>query len=238
MMKRLILPITITCVFAAAPAFADFGGGTFYWNGKAFDAVAQVKLTSLSGASSGGAFAVELIWGSLTGSVYEGASPAKNLFTTYCVEAGTTFGLSTTYWASIDPLAYAGTNGAAGDRPSDVTEWIYDQWLAGNPSGWTQTAISQAIWWAEEESGGAKNAVVTAALGSLSYAATTVAGGLANAQHTWAMNLWDDFTQVGGTDEWTATDRQSQLITVPVPAAALLGLLGLTAAGIRLRKYA
>jgi len=236
----LIFAIAITCVFAAAPAFADFGGGTFYWNGKAFDAVAQVKLSYFSGTSSnGGAFKVDLMSDALTGSIYEGAIPQANLFSTYCVEATTTFSLGRTYWVSIDPLAYSGTNGAAGDRPSDVSEWIYDQWLAGNPSGWTQTAISQAIWWAEQEAGYGKNDVAKAALFALGYDVEgTSASGLANAQHTWALNLWDGFTQIAGTDAWTATDRQSQLITVPVPAAALLGLLGLTAAGIRLRKYA
>ena len=33
-------------------------------------------------------------------------------------------------------------------------------------------------------------------------------------------------------------DSQAMLVLVPVPGAVLLGLLGLSAAGIRLRKYA
>ena len=48
-----------------------------------------------------------------------------------------------------------------------------------------------------------------------------------------------------GTDAWfgvkamnlIGSDRQDQLVLIPAPAAALLGLLGLCAAGVKLRRF-
>jgi hypothetical protein len=176
-----------------------------------------------------------LVSGSLAGSIYEQGGPVSNLFTTFCVESIITLRPGVQYWASVDPKAYSG-NKIGGDAVSDVSEWIYDKWLAGNPNTWTQFDISRAMWWAEEESDGVKNDVAKAALSALAYPLDTTHDNLRLSQHTWAMNLWDGFDDATG--RWEAHDRQSQLVTVPVPAAVLLGLLGLGAAGLRLRKFA
>ncbi|MCC6360786.1 MAG: hypothetical protein IT450_18770 [Phycisphaerales bacterium] len=227
-MRKLVIGVLL---FAAPlAAFGDFTGGAFrFYDGANYitlNAVAQTRLTQIAGAGSGGAFLVDAQNGSLP---YWGTG--DDLFTTYCVENGITFNTGLWYWTSVDIPAYTGHEGLTGDPVSDVTEWIYDQWLAGNPNGWSQGDISAAIWYAEEESGGSANAVYTAALSALSYSTGTDPGDFAAARHTRAMNLWSDFVQDPVEGYWYALDRQSHLIHVPLPAAAFLGLVGLGIAG-------
>jgi hypothetical protein len=223
--KKLILTLII-CAFTCAPAIASFTGGAFKWQGNDLYAVARVKLTGYPGHSNGGAFWVNLVSGSLTPSIYDDVgAPANQVYTTYCIESSITFSAGTEYWVSIDPVAYSGGVEASGDRISDVTEWIYDQWLVGNPSGWSQTAMRNAIWYAEGEAGSA-DIPYNAALTAMGYPAGTLPGSLGNACHTYALNLWDGFQQQqDGT--WTATDRQSQLITIPAPGALFLSSIGM-----------
>ena len=208
MTKRRVVFILIVFAFTAAPAIASFTGGAFMWNGNTFNAVAEVYLTGYSGHSNGGAFYVNLVSGTLTPSIYSGVSaPKTEVYTTFCVESDRSISLGSNniYWASIDKNAYYGGVGSGGDPISDVSEWIYDQWLSGNPSGWGQYDISRAIWWAEGE-GGSKNTVAQAALSTLGYNVNNP-GTLNNAGHTYALNLWTGFYKENGI--WYATDRQS-----------------------------
>jgi hypothetical protein len=227
----------IGAVFAlmAAPAMAGFTGGTFMWNDNTLDAVAKVSLSNYPGRSNGGAFYVSLVGGSLTPSIYSNVTAPPlhtNVYTTFCVESQVHMNLGTTYWASIDKNAYYGGVGPAGDPISNVTEWIYDQWRAGNPSEWSQTDISRAIWWAENETDGIKNSVANDALSAL-YGNKYYAGQLGSAEHTYALNLWDGFSK-GSNGVWYATDIQTQLITIPTipaPGAILLGSIGVSLVG-------
>ena len=230
-MKRgIVVGITVVAFLGSA---AQALPTNFNWEGYNLTAVAKVRLTSFSGASSlgGGAYSVDLIEGSLTGSVYGSVvAQQADVFTTWCVESGVRFGVGFTYYVSIDPVAYSG--GIGGPDPiSDVTEWIYDEWLDAVKNntvaglGWTQQEINEAIWYAEGEGGSANN-VYTDALAALGYGANDPIG---NADHTWALNLWriNYFGDV--------IDKQSQLITistppeVPAPSAILLGTLGVAA---------
>jgi hypothetical protein len=257
----------------SAPAMADFdpmtgGSFTFYRNGVAlpgFSTNTQVKLTTISGSSVGGAFNVSLLKGSLAGSVYGSATPvANNIFTTYCVERDVTFTPGTAYWATIDVKAYSGgLAGTGGDPISNVTEHIYGNWLNGmadDATGWQnlgftskadmmahQADVSQAIWWAEGENTGVKNNIANLMLQALYGTTAKTPGQLSASQHVFALNLWSisRFDPAGSLPlDWYATDVQTQLIKVgdfhpvPAPGAVMLGLVGFGLIGWIRRRFA
>lgn len=224
--------------FVAVPALAGFDGGTFrYYVGGDYvelEAVAQTRLSYYPGHSNGGAFWVDSRnAGNSSLSGLPGYGFGDDLFTTFCVEETVTFHPNRWYWASVDTNAYSGAGGGGinGDPVSDVTEAIYDAWLGRSAaldlSGYSQHAISRAIWYAEKELGsisGDAKALYDAASITV-HGSVLSANDLGVADHTRALNLWT-VNEVNG--EFVATDRQSQLISVvPVPGAALLGVLGL-----------
>jgi hypothetical protein len=220
---KLLMGLSALCIMGS-PAMAAFTGGTFSFNGSQFDALTQGYLTAYPGYSSGGAF-----WVNLDQPGLPGYRTGPQVFTTFCVESQTYFYWNTRYWISIDDNAFkgGGGGGSAGDPISIVTEWIYDNWLAGNPYGWSQLQISQAIWQAESE-GGTKSAPYLSAVSALEAAlGKTEAELLAtDALHTKALNLWII------NDSGYATDVQSQLIhvdtaTTPIPAPGAALLLGI-----------
>lgn len=222
-------------MFIAAPGVADT---PFQWtnNGSTINltSVAQVRLDS--GLATNSAFGVTLVEGQLKGTIYpdvvlSGGTAVTDLFRTFCVENGIYFTPGTVYHASIDRVAYSGSQaGTTGDPISDVSEYIYDGYRTGTITN--LTGIRDAIWWAEGE-GGVKNTIVDNALTALYGATDMTSAGLRSAGHTWAMNLWTLAFQNG---VWVATDVQSHLVTVPIPGAVLLGALGLVAARRKLRK--
>ena len=224
MMKRLVF-ILIVFAFVATltvPAMAGFTGGPFMWKGNTLNAVAKVYLTGYDGHSNAGAFYVNLVSGTLTPSIYSGVTPQTEVYTTFCIESHKYINLGDDhiYWASIDKNAYYGGEASGGDPISNVTEWIYDKWLSGNPDNWKQEDIRDAIWHAEDE-GGIANSIYNAALAGV--------GSLADASHTWALNLWDiSEDSCGGL---TVIDKQTQLITIPAPGAILLGSIGVGLVG-------
>ncbi|HON91266.1 MAG TPA: hypothetical protein PKZ07_06855 [Sedimentisphaerales bacterium] len=232
---RKLVSVFVVCAFSAAPLLAEpTVGQTFYWQDKGgnisdyqLTVVAQVTLTQISGSSNGGAFLV---------TVNQGTLPLGGGFTTFCIEDEITFSPGTKYWVSVDSKAYSGNSGygLAGDPISNVTEYIYDSWRSGNPNNWSQAAISQAIWYAEDEV--AYSSLSNAAKAVYNAAVTAIGGtgNIGNAGHTWALNLWSGWKTVDG--KLIAKDVQSHLITVPVPGAVLLGFLGLGYAGMKLRK--
>jgi hypothetical protein len=214
-MKKLFL--LLIGFMIASTAMGAFTGGTFCFNGTQLNALGQLKMIDPPGGVSGGPFVIDTITG-----------PAIDGLGVWCIENQIMMTPGKTYWYSIDTSAFSG-NKAGGDPISDVTDFIYRKWLAGNPNGWTDAQINAGIWYAEEE-GGYASLAYNDALAALFYAPGTLPQNLGVSKWTRALNLWtiDQYDAAKGI--WCATDVQSHTY-VPAPGALLLGSMGMAFVG-------
>jgi hypothetical protein len=259
-MKKVILMGAAALLLAATTAVADSWGGDgpifFYptWSTNQYQAVAKVELEWPSGGCNGGPFTVNVLGGSLT---------EKTGFMTFCVESSIDFYPGTPYYATIDPYAAAGwsTNTGTITNPlSPGAAYIYEQYRANKLTGYSNTDISRAIW---HEMGTDVSIVNNydsygyyvdpVGYNALVAAADTYAssgGGIGNVRvlNLWSLTATGTHLDQGETvTTWIATDAQSQLILdpsappsaiVPAPAAISLGMIGLAALGVYMRRYA
>ncbi|MBA7612316.1 hypothetical protein ES703_19552 [subsurface metagenome] len=91
--------------------------------------------------------------------------------------------------------------------------------------------LQDAIWWIENEVGGSNTGQSSTWITEATNAITS--------------GTWSGIGNVRILNTWTpghvgelAYELQDQLYLVPVPAAVLLGIIGLGVAGWKLRKYA
>lgn len=172
--------------------------------------------------------------------------PTTGTFQTFCVESQTYLSGEEGHLYSVDinPYAVSGDGNADATTPgkdylSIGTAWLYGQFARGQLAYQYDESttfrdddaelLQKAIWALEDEA--AYVGTVTAANNKYYKAAVdkfaaTVRDDANGAFGVAVMNLW------GST-----TDSQDQLVLVPIPAAVLLGFLGLGAAGMKLRKF-
>lgn len=229
--KLLIISIAIALCLSAAPALA---------------ALTQIKLTDGPGSGSGGAFWAEVVDGSIS---YDNVIiPQGASFLTFCVENNEFLSTGKTYWVSISKNAILGGSGGdvpGGDPLDPITAALYNKYLAlGDMTNATADEYQLAIWKVEEEavydttdkrwekgSGDValhptyQNPLYTEAYIDALIGSVTPSG-IGSCR---VMNLWGDAD---------GTLARQDLIVVPVPAAVLLGIIGLGVAGWKLRKYA
>lgn len=213
----------------ASPAFAGPTGPAY-----------QVSMNGSGygyGGVNGGAFQATPLGG---GADWSNVGAAVNVpFSTFCAEPNVMgFG----GWATIDNNIYFAGSYPSGIAIPSTVRSVLAYWFTGGYSalGLNNDAAGniqlQAYIWAQIYGVNALPASwVTyyndhAAL--LSTFGATYGSGHERAGDIRAMNLWTSPTLFNGS-----TDRQSQFIIVPVPAAALLGLIGFGAAS-RLRRKA
>lgn len=247
-MKNLHIVICLTCLLAAAPASADFYGGQVYYNRIGGYYSGQGGEFTLS--SDGGLGLLlnlsaykEGVTKNVTGST---AFPS---FQTFCVE-GTEYVaspmemmVSTTFVdESIGGVTGPGSHAILGsmtygDNLDPMTAYLYTKFATGTLDGYnygagrsiSADALQKAIWYIEGESGGVNNTFATLALDAVTSGEWVGMGiGDVRILNTWVVG------HIGDPD----FKLQDQLYLVPVPAAVLLGLLGLGVAGWKLRRFA
>jgi hypothetical protein len=234
-MKRLIF-ITIVFTFLTAPVLADYYGGRVYYS----------RINNYY-SGNGGEFTLRSDGGQgllLSNSAYDAKTRGEDgnpeSFQTFCVETAEYVAqpmdivVSTTTAEGItDSHAILGSK-PNGDDLDSRTAYLYTQFAKGTLSNYNYVAgvgrsasageLQKAIWWIEGEGG--SNA------------------GQAGIWITEATNAgWTDIGDVRILNTWVpghigelGYKTQDQLYLVPVPAAVLLGMLGLGVAGLKLRK--
>jgi len=173
------------------------------------------------GSTNGGEFTVT-VTGDPIGNFYDN-TPPNNTLGTFCLETAEYLNYGTTYFVTLSDYSIKGRYTLPPYDPLDpMTAWIYTQWLNNNLAhdDATADAVQNAIWYIEGE-GGSTNQLVT-------DAQLAIKDGWVNTDIK-VMNLWGNAAH---TDY-----KQDLLVRVPLPGAVLLGVLGLSIAGLKLRKY-
>lgn len=214
-------------------------------SGAAFAGPTQLQfhnLTTWGQTNLGGPFEVEPTgFGSgVQGLGQNGAAAGRYL--TFCVEFNEHVGRST-YDAETNTEAINGGIGGGNPDPLDArTAFLYTSFLTGTladklfafngdiisygTSGMGE-AVQDAIWYVENEidniSGVAAN-IVAMAVAAVGQNGEWFGKGIGNVR---ILNL---------TDPNTGDNRQDQLVLIPLPSTALLGLAGLFGMGVLLRR--
>ena len=261
MIRRLIF-ITVVCVFVSAPALADPTHGTL-----GLGSIAQMTRVGGYYSGTGGEFTLfdpgagnwqlDASKG-YASSTYGLLSGHPESFQTFCIEKDEYSYYNEWFdvWVSLDnkdgtiPGSHAWGGGvnvpatpeaAQGDDLDPKTAYLYNEFARGTLSSYEYTAgpgrvasaaeLQEAIWSIEQEIGPANGQAAT----WITEAAAAVAPG-----GTW-YERWGEGSigyvrvlQNSNVKQY----RQDFLYVVPVPAAVLLGILGLGVAGWRLRKFA
>lgn len=212
-----------------------------------------VKITQGPGVGYGGAFTAEVMSGAISyDSVYIGPS---SKFLTFCVELTETIQLNNTYYAdSRDAADGGGAGGATGSPSRDyldpVTAALYTQWLSTEDTTNVDTAsmYQLAIWNVEQEiewennqweKYGTSDAIpsdyqLSKFENSVIQSLITGVGNPTSIGNVRVMTLWTSYSPDTGTFSGNSQD----MLVTPVPAAVLLGMLGLGVASWKLRKFA
>ena len=248
-MRKLIF-ILLICAFVTASAIAG-PHGTVYNAG-----TVDISREPLHFAGSGGEFTLsDNTAGSMLLTNYQYADDAKTRdgnaesFQSFCVEAIEYTAVPMNAYMSVQNAALTGPGShawfgglAGGDDLDPMTAYLYTRFATGTLAalGYDYTLTSRAV------SAQALQRVIWGIEGELGPGWTPAAG-LEKTFYDAAFAA-----QVVNGGKWTGigtvrviqmfdlngANAQDQLYYIPLPGAILLGILGLTVAGIKLRKYA
>jgi hypothetical protein len=243
-MKKLIL-ITIVCAFVAAPALGDTYLG-----------ISNITRKSGYYSGSGGEFSMynSLLntdgYSSKTKDLFADLPPEE--FQTFCIERDEYITIPDTVEVWISTTFRDGSAGSKAvkggmntDDDDDLdarTAYLYTQFATGQLSNYNWTGgtgragsaedLQRVIWNIEQE------LTVTFASGTQEKAWLDEANAAVASGGVWDGKGIGDVRVLNLVDPTSKTDLQDQLYYIPVPGAVLLGILGLGAAGIKLRRFA
>lgn len=196
----------------------------------------DTNAAGLYGGTSGGEFLVTVNAGSAPIGIYT----AGQSFRTYCVELNETVSDGGVYYVDVNTAAVGGGNGGGSPDPlSTYSAWLFQTLAPLVDSDIEADAVQYALWTLEDEgdfSGNVVGDVFGLGLGAgatvghfIAYITANTPGGfgLGNVR---VMNLF--------TTNSPRYEHQDLLVLVPVPGAALLGVLGLGIAGWVKRRVA
>jgi hypothetical protein len=231
-MKRTIILSIIALGVLAAPALGAM-------------LTTQIKTTAGPRTGDGGAVWAEVVTGSISyDNVYW---PTGSSFLTFCMENDEPISMGSTYWIDIETQTVGGGSGGPSPDPLDpVTAALYRQWLYTEDTTDAATAdeYQLAIWKQEQEAiygndnnwyKGDGTTLLHSAYQNPTYtdayitALINSVGSPSGIGEVRVMTLWINQDKTGYAQD---------LLVVPTPAAVLLGIIGLGAAGWKLRKYA
>ncbi len=215
---------------------------------------AKISVVDGPGGPNGGVFKVTVIEGPLW---YNGDSglvslPVGTQFQTFCLERQELIGLyppHNQYWVDVRDAAYEGGVPGGHDDLDVRTAILYNHWRGlASPTATTNNQYQLATWYLEDEvtwngSKWVNTADSTVVLNDVyqgfgdstaldTFIANTV-GNSSGFGDVRVMTLWQDYNPLTGV----FSGNHQDLLVAPVPAAVLLGMLGLTAAGVKLRRF-
>lgn len=246
-MKRAVGFITLICVLATTPVSADIYGGQVLYNRISGHYAGNGGEFTLSEDPAGGGLNLDL--SAYISGVTKDLSGSTGVpsFQTFCLEMGEFIAspmevvVNTTF---IDEgtgvVSGSGSHAilggkAYGDNLDPYTAYLYTQFATGVLSNYDYGAgravsagqLQNAIWYLEGETS--------------SLLSTQASDWVTEAQNSG----WTGIGSVRVLNSWVpghiGDDRyrkQDQLYLTPIPASVILGLLGLSVVGVKLRKYA
>lgn len=256
-MKKLFF-ILVVCTFYAMPAMADpthgsgYDGGSAYWQ--------QVYATGQGGEFQFYGSSLGLSNNAYVNGLTAGLSSRPESFQTFCIEynehiySGQPVSIMVSEENSTGGAGSHSWNGGSntdlGDDLDTRTAYLYTEFAQGTLTGYdwgsgsggygglsraeTAGVLQRVIWRIEDEGGVDWNTT----FGSVSLDKSEERQ-LAELWYTMDLGGWSGIGDVRVLQTYSGTDfRQDQLFLTPVPGAVLLGFLGLSVAGIKLRKYA
>ena len=172
-----------------------------------------------------------------------GVYSKNDQFTTFCLETNEYIDQNHNYYVTIGSAAMnGGTGGGSPDLLSPEAAYLYSLWLDGTDGvntivhgTATTDALQRALWYLEGENLGSNSGLSGT---YISWAQDAVSPGGAN--DSWCDKWGYTIGDIRVMNMWWNPEHtsyaQDQFVRVPLPAAVLLGLLGLSAAGLKLRK--
>jgi len=221
-LKNFSIAVCLLYLFATAPAMADM----------------RILLQDGQyGNTGGGEFLITVLDDPI------GIYPKNAQFMTFCLETNEYVSYNTQYNVTISTSASEGGRGGGNPDPlSPKSAFLYSLWLDGTYGSYaiaaynddSANALQRAIWFIENEGTWGSDSGLSGDYIDWATDAVAPSGSWFN---TWGANSIGDIRVM---NLWTLQGgyAQDQFVRVPVPGAVFLGMLGLSAAGLKLRRFA